>query len=95
MTPPAVFLVDNSTGVSSHSNTELMVMPNPTRDRLRLDGFSGTARYRIRDIGGRIVQRGTLNGPGFIEVAVLSPGTYFLEVEQNAATRTVRFVRER
>ncbi|MBK7752967.1 MAG: T9SS type A sorting domain-containing protein [Flavobacteriales bacterium] len=95
VTPPAVFLVDNSTSVRSHSNTELIVMPNPTRDRLRVDGFSGTVRYRIRDIGGRLTQRGTLNGPGTIEVATLSPGTYFLEVEQNTATRTVRFFRER
>ncbi len=95
ITPPAVFLVDNSTDVGSDSSTELMVMPNPTRDRLRIDGFSGAARYRIRDIGGRIVQRGTLHGPGIIDVTSLSPGTYFLEVEQDAATRTVRFVRER
>jgi len=95
VTPPAVFLVDNSTSVRSHSNTELIVMPNPTRDRLRVDGFSGTVRYRIRDIGGRLTQRGTLNGPGTIEVVTLSPGTYFLEVEQNTATRTVRFFRER
>ena len=95
ITPPAVFLVDNTTGVEPLSNTGLTVMPNPTRERLRIDGFTGKAVYRIRDIGGRITQRGTLNGLGTIEVTSLSPGTYFLEVEQDATTRTVRFVRER
>ena len=95
VTLPVVFLVDNLTGVTLRGATELTVMPNPTRDRLRIDGFSGTVRYRIRDIGGRIAQSGTVNGPGTIEVVTLSPGTYFLEVDQDAATRTVRFVRER
>jgi len=94
ITPPSVFRVDELVAVAEHDATVLHVMPNPARDLLRIDGFTGAGRYRIRDISGRIVAQDRLNGPGTIAIGALAAGPYVLEVDQHTVGCTVRFMKE-
>jgi hypothetical protein len=80
------------TGVAPAMNVgNLTVYPNPCRDLLRVD-FGHTSdrpiSWRILDAGGRIVGTGQIELSEGVDVRLLSPGTYFLEV--NLLDRVVR-----
>lgn len=94
VTPPAVFHVDIAAGVHEHAATGPQVIPNPAKDRIRLQGHTDRTTYRMRDISGRTVLQGQLDGSGTIDVGALPSGLYLIETASTHSTGTVRFVKE-
>ncbi|MBK9274296.1 MAG: T9SS type A sorting domain-containing protein [Flavobacteriales bacterium] len=94
VTPPATFRVDMSTGLQEQAVGTLTVMPNPTRDRLLIGGFAGTAALRVLDLSGRLLRSARGSAPALLDVADLRPGTYLLEVRTPQRAQAVRFVKE-
>ncbi|HMQ77735.1 MAG TPA: T9SS type A sorting domain-containing protein, partial [Flavobacteriales bacterium] len=72
----------------------LTVMPNPTRDRLLIGGFAGTAALRVLDLSGRQLRSAHGSAPTLLNVADLLPGTYLLELRTPDRIQAVRFVKE-
>lgn len=83
-------------------NTDLLVLPNPARDRieLRYAHAGGTVTIDVLDITGRIVGQGprTLAGTGMqrttLPVEQLPGGVYFVRLHTAQGTRVARFVVE-
>lgn len=69
------------------------VYPNPVRDVLYISDLAQEASYRIVNVMGQEVQRGTTQGEG-IEVQNLAPGTYLLEVATPEGAATKRFIKQ-
>ena len=84
-----------ATARAEESTPELAVKvyPNPVRDVLYISDLAQEASYRIVNVMGQEVQRGTTQGEG-IEVQNLAPGTYLLEVSTAEGSATKRFIKQ-
>lgn len=80
-------------GEESTSELAMKVYPNPVRDVLYISDLTQEASYRIVNVMGQEVQRGTTQGEG-IEVQNLAPGTYLLEVSTPEGATTKRFIKQ-
>ena len=76
----------------------LTVYPNPANSVLFLDVKGNAGRVvQVTDLTGRMMINQTLSSGSAIhtvEVSDLPPGVYFLNVEVNGKSQTVRFIRE-
>jgi hypothetical protein len=86
-------VVEISTGVEANDAPTLQVVPNPTMDRLQLNGITGNTPYAVHDSDGRVVLQGTLHSGAPIAVDALAPGMYTVRLADNALG-TVRFVKQ-
>lgn len=80
-------------GEESTPELAVKVYPNPVRDVLYISDLAQEASYRIVNVMGQEVQRGTTQGEG-IEVQNLAPGTYLLEVSTAEGSATKRFIKQ-
>ncbi|MEM7575175.1 MAG: LamG-like jellyroll fold domain-containing protein [Bacteroidota bacterium] len=71
---------------------EVLLFPNPTRDELQLLGLPDGSPWMIIDGSGRLLKRGIWNGQS-IELADLSPGTYWLVLEEDGLRSDLNFVK--
>lgn len=69
------------------------VYPNPVIDVLNLSDISTETSYRILNMMGQEVQRGTTSGEG-LQVVNLAPGTYLIEVSNTNGSATKRFIKQ-
>lgn len=74
----------------------LRAYPSPTTGTLSVDGTTGHAQWTVRDAQGRTHNTGTWKGATArtLDVSVLVPGAYVLEVADEAGARSVRFIRQ-
>ncbi len=96
ITPPAVFTVDVAAGLEAGSTvSELRLLPNPAHDRIQLFGAEDTMLpYRIVDLLGQEVQRGTAPPNAWIEVQGLANGSYVLEATKAGVPTSLRFMKQ-
>ncbi|WP_353088969.1 reprolysin-like metallopeptidase [Flavobacterium sp.] len=80
-------------GEESTPELAVKVYPNPVRDVLYISDLAQEASYRIVNVMGQEVQRGTTQGEG-VEVQNLAPGTYLLEVSTAEGSATKRFIKQ-
>ncbi len=80
-------------GISSASNElTLSLYPNPTNDILNISGLEKAATYRVTNVLGQEVSKGTINN-GSVSFSSLNVGTYLLEVTSNEITTINRFIK--
>ena len=96
ITPAAVFTVDIGAGIDAGSKTStLRILPNPAHDRIQLIDDEPTALpYRIVDLLGQEVQRGTALPNAWIDVQELVDGFYVLEVTKAGVLTSLRFMKQ-
>ncbi len=83
----------NSTALSTEDIelNSVKVSPNPTSDYITVTGLKDTGNYKIYDVLGTEVHRGTITDKGEIEVKSFSNGVYFLKFDNEY---TVRFIKK-
>ncbi len=81
------------TAVSNENITpkEIAIFPNPTLDRLTLNGINHQHLYMIYNVNGLLIKSGTTNGS--IDVSDLMPGTYIGKVIKENSTLSFRFAK--
>lgn len=82
---------DIATTVNESSNTNVLVLPNPASDRIRISGV-GAGSARILDITGRIHWEGRMLNTTDIDVSTWPRGTYLVSTESEQQVRTERIV---
>lgn len=84
----------SSTARGEESNSlTFNVYPNPVIDILNISEITSESSYRIVNMMGQEMQRGTTSGEG-IEVISLTPGTYLIEVSNANGSATKRFIKQ-
>ncbi len=71
----------------------LSLYPNPTKEILNVAGLEATATYRIVNLLGQEISKGTVQNNS-ISVSTLAIGTYLLEITSNEKTTVNRFIKE-
>jgi hypothetical protein len=91
-----VFTVDVEAAVSEVQSARTMLLsPNPAHDRIKVRMASaGTAMYVITDVLGQTLSTGLLQPDGWLDIASLTSGVYFLEVADGLQRLVERFVKD-
>ena len=80
--------------------TGALLYPNPTSDKLLVQGMDRYIAYSILDMNGRILQSGSLGGQADIDVSKLAAGVYQLSLKagdqlvSSGSNAIFRFVKE-
>jgi len=86
------------TGLTKNNDElPISIYPNPVSDRIHIQNMdnSGNASVTIIDCTGRIVvYTSKLNPDNSLDVSALSPGLYFLRVNDGNHEKTVRFIKK-
>jgi sugar lactone lactonase YvrE len=91
-TDSALLVITAETTKTSTVNSMqlIRIYPNPAYERLHIEGHTANTDYKIYDIIGKVLQSGLLsNANSAIELKHLSPGTYFIELNQAGSTRFI------
>lgn len=72
---------------------KISLWPNPVNDQLYIYSESNMKNqsYRIMDISGKILKKGSLGLQGIISVAQLHSGFYFIEIKTSERTQVLKF----
>jgi hypothetical protein len=79
---------ESTVSVVNESLPEISMYPNPTTDRIMVEGVIGT-HYRIIDALGKTVDQGLFNGQ-HINISNLSEGFYFLKADGYRSAKIVK-----
>ena len=93
--PPVItnstgLLVTIGTDVAEAVRSEFRVVPNPTTDRIRIEGIKNLGEppaFRLYGADGRCVNGGTLDQAFGVDVAGLATGSYVIEVVAGGAVQ--------
>lgn len=81
---------DNALSTESVSENEVMLFPNPVRDRLNMKGIKKTADFEIFSTDGKLIRKGKYSPSQTIDVSRLKVGVYFLKIN----AKSFKFVKE-
>jgi chitodextrinase len=89
-----VNIVSTARGIEASTLTEmsLSLYPNPANDILNISGLEKAATYRVLNVLGQEVSKGTIDN-GIVSVSNLNTGTYLLEITTNKETTVKRFIK--
>jgi chitodextrinase len=89
-----VNIVSTARGIEASTLTEmsLSLYPNPANDILNISGLEKAATYRVLNVLGQEVSKGTIDN-GVVSVSNLNTGTYLLEITTNKETTVKRFIK--
>ncbi|HRD53052.1 MAG TPA: T9SS type A sorting domain-containing protein [Flavobacteriales bacterium] len=89
---------EGTTGVDEQATTDLILAPNPARERITIQHRAGQTveRVTVHGADGRLVNvAGTTVGDRFqLDVQALTPGVYTLQCLSQGRMETLRFVKE-
>jgi hypothetical protein len=77
---------------ASFTNETVLVYPNPSGDKLYIEGLSGAFQYQVHDLQGKLLLSG--RDQAELDIGSLRTGTYLLTLEQANGQQVVRFVKE-
>lgn len=83
--------------VEDFALNSLNVYPNPVNDVLHLSGdleVLSNADFKIYDIAGKQIKKGTLSNGATIDVLSLSPGIYTLNIFKNGGHKSFKFIKK-
>jgi hypothetical protein len=88
-------------GVASVNDQQFEIYPNPAREKLivKFSLLSGNAVIRLCDLQGREIRSfevdlAAINGKMELDVSVLQPGVYLLQLVSSSHVSNARFIRE-
>ncbi|MEO6831572.1 MAG: T9SS type A sorting domain-containing protein [Chitinophagaceae bacterium] len=73
------FRMLSNTSVSSTSNSPIILSPNPAQNQLKISGMV-SGQYSIKDVLGKVCDKGTLPANGTINISALQAGIYTVEL---------------
>ncbi|MGB6036554.1 MAG: T9SS type A sorting domain-containing protein, partial [Cryomorphaceae bacterium] len=79
---------ENTVSVQNENLPAISLYPNPTTDRIMVEGITGT-HYRIIDALGKTVDQGIFNGQ-HINIGNLRKGFYFLKADGYRSAKIVK-----
>jgi hypothetical protein len=82
----------SSIGISENQNLKLTISPNPSSDRLKIEGLNAVSTYEVVDQMGEIVQSGTVIN-NEINIEKLASATYILSIKQENEIVHLRFLK--
>lgn len=84
--------IEVTQSVFESANTSFTVYPNPAHSTIQVNCPQGTNRLRILDITGKVVMdKQCKPGTNSLDIASLSNGIYFIEINQNQSIKRIRF----
>lgn len=85
-----------STGLATRASTEMRIVPNPARDRIRIERETGSpVILTLLDAQGRTVRSEKLAGNGIsLDISRLLPGMYLVRSVSEERVEAVRFMKE-
>lgn len=76
------------------SDKELSIFPNPADNQLTINGVND-AEYTIVDMSGKVLLTGSVEpGKNNVDIHVLAPGVYLLNVNENGKATNLKFSKE-
>jgi hypothetical protein len=81
------------TSVSEFGSTNIRTYPNPVQSNLYIDGLSVKASVKIFDMSGKLLVK-KQNVSKEIDVENLTKGVYFIQINDNNAVITRKFIKE-
>jgi hypothetical protein len=82
----------SSIGISENQNLHLTISPNPSSDRLKIEGLNSNSTYEVVDQMGKIVQSGSVIN-NEINIEKLASATYILSIKQENEIVHLRFLK--
>jgi hypothetical protein len=83
----------SSIGIDEDALNAISVFPIPANDVITITGLEDTWNYNLLDITGRVLQAGSIDNNGRINVADLASGSYVLNLENAGSIKTVKIVK--
>ncbi len=83
-----------SSGKTRRPFSSLVLYPNPARGKIFFDMEEALQSYRIYDINGRRILFGNSKNNERIDIGMLAPGVYFLEIKVRDGLRRARFIKQ-
>tara|TARA_B100001971_G_C17986549_1_gene430115 strand:+ start:78 stop:512 length:435 start_codon:yes stop_codon:yes gene_type:complete len=87
-----ILKIDLSLNVDDYDFKDLKLYPNPTTDYLKVANLKRECEYDIKDINGRVLEKGTLKENEKIGTSFLTSGTYFITFYDETIT-TKKFLK--
>lgn len=73
----------------------LTVLPNPTTDKVQVEGLASGAQWQLADLQGRVLLAGSLrSGPLQLDLAGFAAGPYLLVAQDGTNRRAIRVVKQ-
>ena len=69
------------TGVSENNASQLLLIPNPTRDHFLISNLQSECEARLYTLDGRLVKSFTAIEGQLIDISDLTPGMYLLHID--------------
>ena len=86
-------ILEPSSTANISNESEVVVYPNPAQDRLYVSDIAADSEYRVFGIGGKIIDQGSLDHEGWIDVSQYTPGVYALRILNEEGASSVNFVK--
>lgn len=89
-------LVDIQTGTNQLKESHFDIYPNPVKDNLQLRANDIVKQIVITDILGKRIMLYSPNNENMVSIPVsnLKQGTYFIRVETNSESKTLKFIKD-
>jgi hypothetical protein len=83
------------TGVKENSLTHIRYFPNPVKDQFTIENLREKTEYNLMNVNGAMIDKGTFNvGSNSISISNLDSGIYFLQLQSNSSSRTIKLIKE-
>ncbi len=96
ITAPAVFTVEETTGIAANAGNGFRISPNPAHDQLTVQLDAPGALVHVRSSDGRLLKTVRTNATHLtVDISDLAGGVYMISMEGAAGTRIARrFVKD-
>ena len=80
--------------INENDLVQLAIYPNPAKNEIKVSNLTGEFNYEIVSMAGQTLAAGKSTSNQTIATEDLSNGVYFIKIQQNNATQTIKFVKE-